>query len=83
MKIVCWNTAHSRRAWRARVQMADVDIALLQEESRVPPTSSVTMATSTTGFGPSTTTGPRGIPQLWPGSPARSTSASSRRGEVS
>ncbi len=36
MKIVCWNMAHSRRSWDALVQMADVDIALLQEASRVP-----------------------------------------------
>ena len=36
MKIVCWNMAHSRRSWDALVQMADVDIALLQEASRLP-----------------------------------------------
>ena len=36
MKIVCWNMAHSRRAWDSLVQMADVDIALLQEASRLP-----------------------------------------------
>ena len=36
MKIVCWNMAHSRKAWDALVQMEDVDIALLQESSRVP-----------------------------------------------
>ena len=36
MRIVCWNMAHSRKAWDALVQMADVDIALLQEASRVP-----------------------------------------------
>lgn len=36
MKIVCWNMAHSRKAWDALVQMDDVDIALLQEASRVP-----------------------------------------------
>ena len=36
MKIVCWNMAHSRRSWDALVEMSDVDIALLQEASRVP-----------------------------------------------
>ena len=36
MKIICWNMAHSRRSWDALVQMADVDVALLQEASRVP-----------------------------------------------
>ena len=36
MKIVCWNMAHSRKSWDALVEMADVDIALLQEASRVP-----------------------------------------------
>ncbi len=36
MKIVCWNMAHSRKAWDAMVQMDDVDVALLQEASRVP-----------------------------------------------
>ena len=36
MKIVCWNMAHSRKSWDALVQMDDVDLALLQEASRVP-----------------------------------------------
>ena len=36
MKIVCWNMAHWRKSWDALVQMADVDIALLQEASRLP-----------------------------------------------
>ena len=36
MKIVCWNMAHSRKAWDALVRMDDVDLALLQEASRVP-----------------------------------------------
>ena len=36
MKIVCWNMAHMRKAWDALLQMDDVDIALLQEASRVP-----------------------------------------------
>ena len=36
MRIVCWNMAHSRKSWDALVQMDDVDIALLQEASRVP-----------------------------------------------
>ena len=36
MKIVCWNMAHSRRSWDALVEMPDVDIALLQEASRMP-----------------------------------------------
>ena len=36
MNIVCWNMAHSRKSWDALVQMADVDIALLQEASRLP-----------------------------------------------
>jgi len=36
MKIVCWNIAHSRRSWDALVEMPDVDIALLQEASRLP-----------------------------------------------
>ncbi len=36
MKIVCWNMAHSRKSWDALVDTTDVDIALLQEASRVP-----------------------------------------------
>ena len=36
MRIVCWNMAHSRKAWDALVEMDDVDLALLQEASRVP-----------------------------------------------
>ena len=36
MRIVCWNMAHSRKAWEALVQMDGADIALLQEASRVP-----------------------------------------------
>ena len=36
MNIVCWNMAHSRKSWDELVQMADVDIALLQEASRLP-----------------------------------------------
>ena len=36
MKIVCWNMAHSRKSWNELVRMAGVDIALLQEASRLP-----------------------------------------------
>ena len=36
MNIVCWNMAHSRKSWDELVQMSDVDIALLQEASRLP-----------------------------------------------
>ncbi|MCY3783978.1 MAG: hypothetical protein OXG79_09355 [Chloroflexi bacterium] len=36
MKIVCWNMEAKRRSWADLVQMADVDIGLLQEASRVP-----------------------------------------------
>ena len=36
MKIVCWNMAHSRKSWDALVRMPDVDVALLQEASRLP-----------------------------------------------
>lgn len=36
MRIVCWNMAHSRKAWDALVEMDAVDIALLQEASRLP-----------------------------------------------
>lgn len=36
MRLACWNMAHTRRAWEALVQMADVDVALLQEASRLP-----------------------------------------------
>ena len=36
MNIVCWNMAHSKKSWDALAQMADVDIALLQETPRVP-----------------------------------------------
>ncbi len=36
MRIVWWNMARKRRAWEALVQMADADIALLQEVSRLP-----------------------------------------------
>ena len=36
MKIVCWNMEAKRRSWEALVDMADIDVALLQEASRVP-----------------------------------------------
>ncbi len=36
MKIVCWNMEAKRRSWETLVNMADVDVALLQEASRVP-----------------------------------------------
>ena len=36
MNILCWNMAHRRKSWDALAGMPDIDIALLQEASRVP-----------------------------------------------